>query len=99
QVFGSALIASWVGLSQYGGYIGMFDWATIWPGFTVLMKFLGFAGLGLIVLILVLIPQIEYRKDPKNYFKIVEDYDGYAENKAKENGTYDQEWTHSTEIV
>ena len=31
QVFGSALIAGWVGMAQYGGYLGMFDWATVWP--------------------------------------------------------------------
>ena len=37
QVFGSALIASWVGMAAYGGYLGMFDWATIWPAFTVIM--------------------------------------------------------------
>jgi PTS system ascorbate-specific IIC component len=75
QVFGSALIASWVGLSQFGGYLGMFDWATVWPGFTVLMKFMGFAGVALIILILVMIPQIEYRMNKKDYFRIVEDYD------------------------
>ena len=28
QVGGSALFATWIGLSQYGGYLGMFDWAT-----------------------------------------------------------------------
>ena len=31
QVGGSALFATWIGLSQYGGYLGMFDWATAWP--------------------------------------------------------------------
>ena len=38
QVFGSAFIASWVGMAAYGGYLGMWDWAIVWPVFTVLMK-------------------------------------------------------------
>lgn len=45
QVFGSALIAGGVGLAAYGGYLGMFDWATVWPLFTVIMKFLGYLSL------------------------------------------------------
>lgn len=79
QVFGSALIATWVGLAPYGGYIGMFDWATVWPLFTVLMKFLGYAGIGLVILILVMIPQIQYRKNKDTYFLIAEDYEAYLE--------------------
>lgn len=82
QVLGSALIATWVGLSQYGGYIGMFDWATVWPGFTVIMKLLGYIGIAVVVLILVVIPQVQYRKDPKGYFMIVEDYDQYKQHKT-----------------
>ena len=42
QVFGSALIAGWCGLAAHGGYLGMFDWATVWPVFTVIMKYLGY---------------------------------------------------------
>ncbi|GFH42441.1 PTS ascorbate transporter subunit IIC [Lactococcus hodotermopsidis] len=82
QVGGSALIASWVGLSKYGGYLGMFDWATVWPGFTVIMKLLGYVGIVIVVLILVVIPQLQYRRDPEGYFLVVEDYDAYAERKA-----------------
>ena len=83
QVGGSALIASWVGLSQFGGYIGMFDWATVWPGITVAMKFLGFIGVALVVALLLAIPQLQYRADPKGYFLIVDDYDAYLEYKAQ----------------
>ena len=83
QVGGSALIASWVGLSQFGGYIGMFDWATVWPGITVAMKFLGFIGVALVVVLLLAIPQLQYRADPKGYFLIVDDYDAYLEYKAQ----------------
>lgn len=83
QVGGSALIATWVGLSQYGGYIGMFDWATVWPGITVSMKFLGFIGVALVVIILLAIPQLQYRANPKGYFLIVDDYDAYVEQKTQ----------------
>jgi len=78
-VGGSALFATWIGLSQYGGYIGMFDWATVWPVFTVIMKFLGFIGVGVVVVLLLLIPQLQYRSNPEGYFMIVDDYEKYQE--------------------
>lgn len=85
QVFGSALIASWVQMYAFGGYLGMFDWVTIWPIFTVIMKFLGWAGVAVVALILIIIPQLQYRSAPKDkdgksaYFLEVEDYEQYAE--------------------
>ncbi len=82
QVFGSALIAGWVGIASYGGYLGMFDWAVIWPAFTVAMKFLGYAGVALVVLVLIAIPQLQYRANPEGYFLCVEDYEAYKAKKA-----------------
>ena len=82
QVFGSAFIAGWVGMAQYGGYLGMFDWATVWPLFTVIMKYLGYIGVGVVAVLLLALPQIEYRKDPKAYFLITEDYEAYKEYMA-----------------
>lgn len=79
QVFGSALIATSVGLAQYGGYLGMFDWATVWPAFTYIMKFIGVAGIALVAIILIAIPQLQYRANPKTYFLITEDYSKYEE--------------------
>ena len=84
QVLGSALIATSVGLAQYGGYLGMFDWATVWPFFTYLMKFLGFAGIGLVALILLVIPQLQYRANPEGYFLITKDYDEYVELRKRQ---------------
>ncbi|MFK4566610.1 PTS ascorbate transporter subunit IIC [Enterococcus sp. UD-01] len=78
QVLGSALIATFIGLSQYGGYLGMFDWATVWPIFTILMKYLGYFGIALVVVLLLAIPQLQYRANPKGYFLITEDYDEYV---------------------
>lgn len=85
QVFGSALIAGWVGMAAYGGYLGMWDWATVWPIMTVVMKFLGYIGIIGCVIFLLLIPQIQYRMDKKGYFKITEDYEEYKVLKGKEN--------------
>jgi PTS system ascorbate-specific IIC component len=83
QVFGSALIAGWVGMAAYGGYLGMWDWAVVWPIFTVLMKFLSYFGVAIIIAILVLIPQLQYRADKKNYFLVTDDYEQYKLNKSQ----------------
>jgi PTS system ascorbate-specific IIC component len=83
QVFGAAFIAGWVGLAEYGGYLGMFDWDTVWPIFTVIMRYLGYVGVAVVVIVLLAIPQIEYRMDPEGYFLITEDYEAYVEHKAK----------------
>lgn len=82
QVFGSAAIATWVGLAQYGGYLGMWDWAVIWPLFTVLMRYLGWIGLAIVIIFLVAIPQLQYKADPECYFLEVDDYEAYCEKKG-----------------
>lgn len=74
QVFGSALIAGWVGMAAYGGYLGMWDWAVVWPIMTGLMKYLSYAGLAISVIALIAIPQLQYLKHKKTYFMEVEDY-------------------------
>ena len=85
QVFGAAFIAGWVGMADYGGYLGMFDWDTVWPLFTVIMRYLGYVGIAIVVVILFALPQIEYRMDPEGYFLITEDYDAYLEHEKKRN--------------
>jgi len=77
QVFGSAFIASWVGMAAYGGYLGMWDWAVVWPVFTVLMKYLSYAGVAIIALALLAIPQIQYWRNKATYFMVTEDYEAY----------------------
>ncbi|MDR0569226.1 MAG: PTS ascorbate transporter subunit IIC [Spirochaetaceae bacterium] len=77
QVFGSAFIAGFVGLAAYGGYLGMWDWAILWPVFTVTMKYLSYFGFAAVVIALIAIPQLQYRKDKNRYFLIVEDYEEY----------------------
>ncbi|NLC97266.1 MAG: PTS ascorbate transporter subunit IIC [Erysipelotrichaceae bacterium] len=83
QVFGSALIATWVGLSGHGGYLGMWDWAVVWPIFTVIMKYLGYIGIAVVAIILFAIPQLQYRNNPEGYFLCTEDYEAYQELKKQ----------------
>lgn len=77
QVLGSALFASWIGLAAYGGYLGMLDWATVWPVATLVMKYLPFVGIAIVIVVLLAIPQLQYRANPKGYFMQVEDYEKY----------------------
>ena len=86
QVLGSAFIAGFVGMAQYGGYLGMFDWATVWPGITILLKYLSYAGVAIAAIALLALPQIEYMRDKKGYFLITEDYEAYKEYIAEKNG-------------
>lgn len=88
QIFGSAFIATWTGLAQYGGYLGMWDWAVLWNIFTVVMKFLSFGGLAVVIIFLILIPQIQYRADKEYYFMEVDDYEAYKAAKGIK-GPYD----------
>lgn len=83
QVFGSAFIAGWVGMAAYGGYLGMWDWAVVWPVFTVVMKYLSYFGIALVLFALLAIPQIQYRKEKKGYFLMTEDYEQYKALKEK----------------
>ena len=84
QVLGSALIATSVGLAEYGGYLGMFDWATVWPAITYTLHFLGYIGVGLVAFVLIMIPQLQYKANPEGYFLITEDYDAYVELRRKQ---------------
>lgn len=84
QIFGTAFIVHWAVIAYNGmqvgletGYLGMWDWAVLWPGFTWLMHHFAYVGFGVVVLILILLPQIEYYRNPKGYFLMVEDYEEY----------------------
>lgn len=83
QVFGSAIIAGWVGMAAYGGYLGMWDWAVVWPVMTAVMKYLSYAGVAIVAVALLAIPQIQYRRDKKGYFMMTEDYEAYKEMKEQ----------------
>lgn len=88
QVFGSAFIASFIGLAGYGGYLGMWDWAIVWPVFTLLMKYLSFAGVALVVIGMLAIPQLQYRANKDTYFLITDDYDAYKKKVGLDRDTH-----------
>lgn len=81
QVLGGAICASFFGLAQFGGWHGNFDWSTIWLVFGGLMKYAGYFGFAMVMLILLAIPQLQYRKNKKHYFTITEDYESYLNDK------------------
>lgn len=86
QVLGGAFAAYYFGLAQFGGWHGNFDWSTVWPVFGVIMKNWQYIGVGVVLIAMLAIPQIQYRRNKETYFVIAEDYDKYTEMVAeKEN--------------
>jgi PTS system ascorbate-specific IIC component len=71
-------------MAAYGGYLGMWDWAVVWPVFTVLMKYLSYAGVAIIAIALFAVPQIQYRLNKDTYFMVTEDYEAYKAKKAEQ---------------
>jgi len=84
QVLGGAFAASFFQTAQFGGWHGNFDWATVWPVIGVLMKNLQYVGVGIAIIALLAIPQLQYFKNKAHYFQIAEDYDAYKEAVGKE---------------
>ncbi|MDR3594989.1 PTS ascorbate transporter subunit IIC [Clostridium sp.] len=83
QVLGGAFAAYYFGLAQFGGWHGNFDFDTVWPVIGVLMKNFTYVGFGLAVIALLAIPQFQYLRNKKGYFKIAEDYDEYLSEVEK----------------
>ena len=72
QVFGSAIALNLFAMSEFGGYVGNLDWATLWVGLGALMKYLAVPGIILCILGMLAIPQFQYRKNKENYWKVAE---------------------------
>ncbi|MFD3158078.1 PTS ascorbate transporter subunit IIC [Haloimpatiens sp. FM7330] len=69
QVMGSALVLTVLKDNpNVIGWIGMFDWATLWSGTTVLTKAFGIVVPIALIGLLLIIPQLQYRRNSKNYF-------------------------------
>ena len=47
------------------------------------MKYLSYIGVAIVILVLVMIPQLQYKKDPEGYFLCVSDYEAYKEHMKK----------------
>ena len=81
---GTALFSGVFGLATYGGYNSLFDWVTVWPAFTLGMKYLGYIGVALAAIIMLAIPQIQYARNKDTYFLITDDYEEYKRVKASQ---------------
>lgn len=51
-----------------GGWHGNIDWDTIWPAFGVFANTFKVAGVIILIIAMLIIPQLQYRKNKKNYF-------------------------------
>lgn len=79
QVFGSALVLSFL-LPKEGpmsslviGWMGMFDWATLWAGTTILSKWVGLAIPIILIPLMLVIPQLQYKRHKNTYFTTMRD--------------------------
>jgi PTS system ascorbate-specific IIC component len=82
QVLGGAVCASIFQTAQFGGWHGNFDMDTIWLVGGLLLKYGKWIGFAICLVILLIIPQLQYRKNKENYFLIAEDYDAYKSKVA-----------------
>ena len=80
---GTALCSNLFGLASYGGYNSLFDWVTVWPVFTLGMKYLGYIGVALAAVVMLAIPQIQYARHKDTYFLITDDYEAYKKLKEE----------------
>ncbi|MFV0551459.1 MAG: PTS ascorbate transporter subunit IIC [Anaerorhabdus sp.] len=69
---GSAFAIMLFGMSTFGGYVGNFDWATLWPTMGVVIKYLAIPGVIICTLGMLVIPQLQYRNNKKEYFDLAE---------------------------
>lgn len=69
QVLLGAVTVALVQLVQYGGWHGTIDFSTVWLAISALLDFLGLPGAIIAIVIMLIVPQIQYAKsDKKTYF-------------------------------
>lgn len=69
QVVGGAFAAWYFQLGQYGGWHGNIDFSTMWVAFGIFMKTAPIIGVITIILLMLLIPQLQYKYNKDNYWK------------------------------
>ncbi len=69
QVFGGAFAAGAFGLAEFGGWHGNFDWDTLWPVYGWLIQNFGALAIGVLVIGMLIIPQLQHRRNRKGYFE------------------------------
>jgi PTS system ascorbate-specific IIC component len=74
QVLGSAWVLTLLkDAPQVVGWMGMFDWATLWAGTTHLTNLLGIIVPILLIPLMLVIPQLQYRRHQETYFTTMRD--------------------------
>jgi PTS system ascorbate-specific IIC component len=74
QVFGSAIVLNvLVDSPLIIGWMGMFDWATLWSGTVVLTDAIGIIVPILLIPLMLVIPQLQYRRHKETYFTTMRD--------------------------
>lgn len=68
QVLGGAFAAAYFGLYKFGGWHGNIDWDTIWPVFGFIADNFKLFGVIILIVLMLVIPQVQYLKNKKNYF-------------------------------
>ena len=69
QVLGSALVLNFLKDSPLiVGWMGMFDWATLWSGTVVLTHYVGIIIPIILIPLMLVIPQLQYRRHKETYF-------------------------------
>lgn len=70
QVLLGAVTVALVRLVPYGGWHGTIDFSTIWLGISALLDFLGLPGAVIAIIVMLIVPQIQYARADKNtYFE------------------------------
>lgn len=72
QVLGSAAAIGLFQLAAFVGYPGNLDWATLWLGIGTVINWLAVPGAILCIVGMLVIPQIQYRNNKENYFRMEE---------------------------
>ncbi len=70
QVLGSAVAIMMFRMGSFGGYVGNLDWATLWPAMGAVIKYLTVPGAALCIIGMLIIPQLQYRRNKKDYFTL-----------------------------
>lgn len=69
QVLGSALVLAVLQDSPLiVGWMGMFDWATLWSGTVILTNYVGIIIPIILIPLMMVIPQLQYRRHKETYF-------------------------------
>ncbi len=74
QVFGSAIVLSYlIGPPEVIGWMGMFDWATLFAGTVILSSYLGVIIPIAVIGLMLIIPQLQYKRYKETYFTTMRD--------------------------